>query len=102
MKSKLKFKYSQGEVFALKYMLERTVLSDKSKDIEGRLLLANLLSLYDKINYKTLEIKDKYTIAFTPAEAIAFYIYFANYEGSCSYEQRVVRIVIGETDKAYL
>lgn len=98
----LRFKYTKSEMFALRELFEQTVLTDESITINDRLLLATLMPVYKRIYAKTFEIKDKYSLSLSAAEAIAFTIYFCNGFAGNAYEKRLVRLVTAETDKQLL
>lgn len=98
----LKFKYNKNEMFALKALMESTVIIDESNVITDRLLLATLMPVYKRIHTKTFEVKDKYTLSLTAAESIAFAIYYCQGFAGNAYEKRLIRIIVAETDKQLL
>lgn len=98
----VKLKYNKSEIFAVLALYERTILTDDSKDIEDRLLLALLLGVYKRIRKMTIDVKDKYTLKYTAAEALAYMIYFKDVAAANAYEQRLINITIEQTDRKLL
>lgn len=76
---KVKFDLTHSEMCVVNHNLSMAAsLDPKANDFERKLWIVLLVELHEKVQVKSIRVKENYKLTLTAPQAIAFYLVFSN------------------------
>lgn len=98
----MKLKLTRSQFTAIYNLLKSHLVELKPHGIEAVMLHDILMGIYEKFYYRDFDIKKKYSVPLTDAQACAFYFYFSrvNLE-ELTYEKTLVQTINNQIHQKY-